>query len=157
MILRRATAEDLPALRDIAERAYSVYVERIGRRPRPMDDDYDERLRRARVFVADDGGVVVGLIVLIATPDHVLVENVAVDPAHQRAGIGRALLSLAEEYAGELGVDRLRLYTNVTMIENIRLYTRLGYEEDGRHIGDGFARVHMSKRVRTRRPRDARE
>ena len=144
MILRRANADDVSALHDIADRAYSVYVERIGRRPRPMDDDYDERIRAARVFVADDEGVV-GLIVLVATPDQVLVENVAVDPENQHAGIGSALLNLAEDYASGVGVGRLRLYTNVAMVENIRLYTRLGYEEDGRHIGDGFQRVYMSK------------
>jgi hypothetical protein len=33
------------------------------------------------------------------------------------------------------------------MVENMRLYARLGYEEDGRHIDEGFQRVHMSKRV----------
>lgn len=146
MILRRAKSDDVPALHDIAERAYGVDVERIGRRPAPMDDDYGERIRTARVFVADDDGVV-GLMVLIATPDHVLIENVAVDPDHQRGGIGRALLSLAEDCARELGLDRLRLYTNVAMVENIRLYTRLGHEEDGRHIGDNFQRVYMSKRL----------
>jgi ribosomal protein S18 acetylase RimI-like enzyme len=146
VILRRASADDVPALHDIAQRAYGVYVERIGRRPAPMDDDYHERIRAARVFVADDDGVV-GLIVLVATPDHVLIENVAVDPGHQRAGIGRALLSLAEDYAGELGLARLRLYTNVAMVENIRLYTGLGYEEDSRHITDGFERVYMSKHL----------
>ena len=41
MILCRASAGDVPALHDIAERGYGVYVERIGRRPAPMDDDYD--------------------------------------------------------------------------------------------------------------------
>lgn len=133
-------------MHDIVERAYGGYVERIGRRPAPMDDDYDERIRTARVLVADDDGVV-GLIVLVGTPDHVLIENVAVHPDRQRAGIGRALLSLAEDYAGELGLDRLRLYTNVVMVENIRPYTRLGYEEDGRHITNSFERVYMSKRL----------
>ena len=146
MILRRANADDAPALHDIAARAYAVYVERIGRRPRPMDDDYDKRIRAAQVFVADDEGVV-GLIVLVVAPDHVLVDNVAVDPDHQHAGVGRALLRLAEDYAGELGVDRVRLYTNVAMAENIRLHTRLGYEEDGRHISDSFQRVYISKRL----------
>ena len=87
-------------MHDIVERAYGGDVERIGRRPAPMDDDYDERIRTARVLVADDDGVV-GLIVLVGAPDHVLIANVAVHPDHQRAGIGRALLSLAEDYAGE--------------------------------------------------------
>jgi GNAT superfamily N-acetyltransferase len=146
VILRRANADDVPALRDIAVRAYGEYVERMGRRPSPMDDDYDERIRTARMYVADDAGVV-GLIVLVANPDHVLIENIAVDPDHQHAGIGRALLNLAEDYAGELGVGRVRLYTNIAMVENMRLYARLGYVEDGRHIDESCQRVYMSKRV----------
>jgi len=145
--LRPAIAADVPALRDLAERAYGVYVERIGRRPAPMNDDYGEKLRIAEVFVADDGGGVVGLIVLIPAADHVLIENVAVDPARQGAGIGRALLNLAEAYAGERGIDELRLYTNVTMVENIRLYTRLGYRETGRETTAAFRRVNFSKRL----------
>lgn len=45
MILSRARADDVPAMHDVVERAYGGYVERIGRRPAPMDDDYDERIR----------------------------------------------------------------------------------------------------------------
>ena len=58
MIIRRASAGDVPALEDIVERAYGVYVERIGRRPGPMDDDYAARVTAADVFVADDGAAV---------------------------------------------------------------------------------------------------
>jgi GNAT superfamily N-acetyltransferase len=43
---------------------------------------------------------VVGLIVLIEEADHVLVENVAVDPGRQGEGIGRALLAFAEGTGG---------------------------------------------------------
>jgi ribosomal protein S18 acetylase RimI-like enzyme len=147
LILRRAHADDVPALIDLAERAYGPYVERIGRRPAPMNDDYAEKVRKASVFVADDDERVVGLIVLIETPDHLLVENVAVDPDRQRSGIGRALLSLAETHAREQGLTQLRLYTNVVMVENIRLYTRFGYRETGRRVSSDFERVYFSKRV----------
>ena len=147
MILRRANADDAPALHDLAKRAYGIYIERIGRRPGPMDDDYDEKVRDACVFVADDDGRVVGLIVLIEAADHLLVENVAVDPDRQRSGIGRAMLNRAETHARERGLTELRLYTNVVMVENIRLYTRFGYRETGRRIGADFERVYFSKRL----------
>jgi ribosomal protein S18 acetylase RimI-like enzyme len=146
VIIRRASAGDVSAITDIVERAYGVYIERIGRRPGPMDDDYATRVREADVFVADDGAVA-GLIVLVPEPDHLLIENVAVDPERQRAGIGRALLAHAEEFARERGLAEIRLYTNVAMTENQRLYRGLGYCEDGRRIGSGFQRVYFSKRI----------
>ncbi len=149
MIVRPANAGDVPALRDIVQRAYSVYIERIGRRPGPMDDDYVALVREAHIFVAEDvsGDGVAGLIVLEATPDHVLIANVAVDPERQHGGIGRALLAYAEEFAVDRGLDEVRLFTHMTMTENQGLYRRLGYREDGREVGSEFARVYFSKRV----------
>lgn len=52
-LIRRADAAEALLLRDLVERVYSVYVERIGRRPAPMDDNYDEKAQQGRVFVAD--------------------------------------------------------------------------------------------------------
>lgn len=133
-------------MREIVAAAYGVYVERIGRRPAPMDDDYDERLRDGRLYVADDGSVA-GLIVLVPASDHLLVENVAVHPARQGEGIGRALLTYAEEYARELGLPELQLYTNAAMTENLAFYARLGYREVDRRTEEGFQRVFFSKPV----------
>ena len=137
---------DVVAVRTIVERAYGIYIERIGRRPAPMDDDYDERIREGKVFIADEKGVV-GLIVLSATRDFVLIENVAVDPAHQGAGIGRALLRFAETYAASRHIEELRLYTNAAMTENLALYPRLGYHEYDRRRENGFDRVFFSRRL----------
>jgi len=134
-------------LGEIVERAYGIYIERIGRRPAPMDDDYAEKLREGDVFVADDGGDVVGLVVLLVAQDHLLIENIAVDPEHQGRGIGRSLMAHAETYAGERRIPELRLYTNAAMSENLALYAHLGYSEDGRRVENGFERVFLSKRL----------
>jgi GNAT superfamily N-acetyltransferase len=142
--VRLARDDDVPLLRDLVERAYSPYIGRIGRRPSPMDDDYTEKVREGRVFVADDGDVT-GLIVLIAAPHHLLIENVAVDPDRQRTGVGRALMAYAETYAHEHGLRELRLYTNLKMTENLTLYPRLGYTEVDRRTENGFQRVFFSK------------
>jgi ribosomal protein S18 acetylase RimI-like enzyme len=112
-----------------------------------MDDDYAARVGDGRVWVADAGGEVAGLIVLIPHDDHLLVENVAVEPARQGQGIGRALLDFAERRAAELGIPELRLYTHVKMTENQALYVRLGYREVERRTENGFERVFMSKPV----------
>jgi len=144
MHIRQAQASDVSTIEDIVERAYSRYIQRIGRRPAPMDDDYAERIRRGQAFVAEDVHVT-GLIILIGEPDHVLIENVAVDLRHQGEGIGRALLDYAETSARALGAAELRLYTNAAMTENLVLYTRLGYQEIDRRTENGFERVFFSK------------
>jgi len=129
------------------QRAYGHYVERIGMRPGPMDADYEAVARGGDAWVADEGGEIAGLLVLEAHGDHLLIENVAVEPARQGQGIGRALLAFAEERAAELGLGELRLYTHIKMTENQALYARLGYREDERRCEQGFARVFMSKRL----------
>ena len=40
------------------------------------------------------------------------------------------------------------LHTHVLMVENIALYTRLGFVESGRVHEKGVARVYMVKRLR---------
>lgn len=148
--IRVGLAADAPLAREIAERAYGVYVERIGGRPAPMDADYGEAVRRGHLFVAEDDGVVVGLLVLVSEPDHLLIENVAVDPDRQGEGIGRALLAHAETCARGSDLTTLRLYTHVAMTENLRLYARLGYREDERRTDSGFERVFLSRRLAPR-------
>jgi GNAT superfamily N-acetyltransferase len=150
--VRLAIAADVEAIAGIVERAYGVYVERIGMRPGPMDADHAEKVRRGLVSVADEGGEVVGLIALVEFADRLLIENVAVDPARQGRGIGRGLLEFAEEEARRAGIGTLALYTHEKMTENLALYVRLGYEEDERREERGFSRVFMEKRLDPPRP-----
>lgn len=144
MTIRLARDADIPLLTDLVARAYGPYIHRIGRRPGPMDDDYTEKVRQRCVFIADDGGVA-GLIVLVTASDHLLIENVAVNPDRHGTGIGRALMAYAETYAYRRGLRELRLYTNAAMHENLTFYPYLGYTETDRGIDDGFQRVFFSK------------
>jgi len=74
-----------------------------------------------------------------------LLESVAVDPAHQGRGIGRSLIEHAERVAGDQGLGAVDLYTNALMTENLRLYPSLGYEVVDRRREDGFDRVYFRK------------
>ncbi len=116
MELRRATEADAQALAAIAAAAYSPYLERMeGLRPGPMDTDYASAVADTEAWVALHNGDVVGFVLLVGEVDHVLLENVAVVPEHHGRGVGRMLLELAEHRTAELGLDRVRLYTHVTM------------------------------------------
>ena len=76
-----------------------------------------------------------------------LLENVAVLPSHHGRGLGRALLELAEERATVAGLGRIRLHTHVSMVENQRLYERIGYAETHREGEPGWVRVFYEKRL----------
>lgn len=112
-----------------------------------MDDDYGALIAEGNVHVAAEDGRIAGVIVLRADGDHLLVENVAVDPPFQGRGCGRALLAFAEAHAISLGLGELRLYTNAAMKENLGMYRHLGWEEYDRHSRSGFSRVYLRKQL----------
>jgi galactokinase len=142
--IRPARPEEAGEAAALVQRAYGHYPERIGRRPSPMDDDYDALTAAGELWLLRDDRLA-GLVVLRDDEDYLLVDNVAVDPTRQREGLGRALLGFAEAEAVRRGRDQLRLYTNVAMVENIALYRRLGWEQFERS-GDGtYSRLHFRK------------
>lgn len=145
--LRPATEADVLRLTGLVQAAYGRYVERIGRPPRPMTDDYAAVVRDYRVTVAERNGQIVGLIVLGVDAEGFLVDNVAVDPSHQGSGVGRALLEHAEDAARDAGFDSIYLYTHEKMTENLTLYSRIGYVEyDRRDHGDARL-VYLRKQL----------
>jgi ribosomal protein S18 acetylase RimI-like enzyme len=145
MNIRPATTDDLAAVKACAEQAYALYVPRMGRNPAPMVADFGAQISAGHVHVIEVDGAVAGFIVLYLRGDHIHVENVAILPAVQGRGIGKALLAFAEGEAKRRGLAALELYTNAKMTENQTFYPRLGYTETGRHEEDGFARVFYRK------------
>jgi ribosomal protein S18 acetylase RimI-like enzyme len=147
-MIRRARPEDRAAIEAIVNAAYAIYVERIGKPPGPMLDDYAGLIADGMVSVlADADGTVAAVIVLVPQPDHLLLDNIAVRPDRQSRGLGRRLIEFAEDEARRLGFAELRLYTHEKMTENIALYARLGFVETGRGHQAGYDRVFMRKRV----------
>ncbi|MFZ0217256.1 MAG: GNAT family N-acetyltransferase [Candidatus Dormiibacterota bacterium] len=145
--LRRAVDTDVPALAALGRAAYAHYVPRIGHEPAPMTADYAAAVAAGEVWVAEHDDRVVGLVVLVPAVDHLLLENVAVNPDLQGAGVGTALLRLAEREAASRSLPAIRLYTNEAMTENLAYYPRRGYRETHRAIENGFRRVYFEKRL----------
>jgi ornithine cyclodeaminase len=149
--IRPARADDLPALRRLARRAYARYVARIGARPGPMDAERGPAVAEGRVHVVD-GPPLLGAIVLAPYADHLEVTEVTVDPAVQGAGLGRRLLAHAEGVAARAGLAQVRLDTNARMAESLALYGRLGYATGHRARRDGLERVFLHKAIGARPP-----
>jgi ribosomal protein S18 acetylase RimI-like enzyme len=142
-----ATSADVPAIERLVAAAYTKYIARIGKQPSPMLADYAALVAAGAVWVVTAGTSLAGIIVLRPHADHLLIENVAVSPAHQGQGFGRRLLAFAEQEARRQGHAEVRLYTHVRMHENLKLYASLGYEEIGRGHEAGYDRVFLRKRL----------
>jgi GNAT superfamily N-acetyltransferase len=144
-VLRPATDADVRAITDLVDAAYGPYVDRIGMRPGPLDEDYGEVIGERQVTVAESEGALVGVLVLSTTKDGFLIDNVAVHPAHRGKGVGRALLELAEAEARRAGFDSIYLFTHEGLVESRALYERIGYVEYERRPMEGFSLVFMRK------------
>jgi ribosomal protein S18 acetylase RimI-like enzyme len=147
LLLRLATAADVPRLTELVRAAYARYVDRLGGPPRPMTDDYAEVVHRHRVIVAERGREIVGLVVLGISDEGFFVDNVAVDRSQQGTGVGKALLEHAESAAREAGFDSIYLYTHERMAENLTLYSRIGYVEYDRRPHGGARIVYLRKEL----------
>jgi N-acetylglutamate synthase-like GNAT family acetyltransferase len=112
-----------------------------------MDADYAKAIATNEVWVVTDEGRIVGALVLRIEPDHVFIDNVAVEPDSQGKGIGQALLEQAEVRAAALRVPEVRLLTHKLMNENRAMYAQLGWEEAEHRTEGRFSRVYFRKPV----------
>ncbi len=143
---RHARPGEADALRRIVHEAYAHYIERMGKPPGPMLDDYARRIEDGQVWVLEADGTIAGILVLEDDGQGaLLLDNIAVAPSAQGQGVGRRLVAFAESEARRRGCHQVRLYTHVLMVENIALYGRLGFRETGRVSEKDFDRIYMAK------------
>ncbi|KAJ5242621.1 acetyltransferase [Penicillium citrinum] len=148
--INEATAEDIPDIRKMVDKAYSKYIDRIGKPPAPMTEDYHSEIEENSVYVLkDNSGSLIGLLVLVCRPESGTMEikNLVVDPKAQGHGYVRVLMNHADSMALSHGIHTIELYTNVKMYENITLYAKLGFSEVERRIENGFERVYFRKEL----------
>jgi GNAT superfamily N-acetyltransferase len=137
-----------------ARRVVEVYVESwnvgfVGLMPPiALDDGRVERWAGelsggpARWWVAEYGGVIVGLVGIGPSRDPVdpglgELDTIAVDPAHWRTGVGRALMRTAIEGLTDDGYPEAILWTLAKYAQGQRFYESTGWHADGNTRDDG--------------------
>jgi ribosomal protein S18 acetylase RimI-like enzyme len=84
------------------------------------------------VFIARDGGPIVGSLTLVVFPVptglRAWIEDVVVDSAARGRGVGEALTNAAIEESRRRGVRSIDLTTRPSRVVPTRLYARLGFE-----------------------------
>lgn len=101
-------------------------------------DKLCEVVEVAEVWAAKNeaSGPVIGTVTLTPKKKVLYVGKLAV--RSPRAGLGRALMALAEDRAGALGYSWLELESRVELVEVHDVFKRLGYREVGRTTHDGY-------------------
>lgn len=138
--IREATEADLPRLLDLY-----FQLSQLGSRPeaapRPVTEAHRAALRvlhadpRATCLVLEADGQVVGTLTLyvLANLSHggrpfAVVENVVTDAAVRGRGLGRLLMTRAEELARQHGCYRIVLTSHRRRVDAHRFYERLGFQ-----------------------------
>ena len=132
--IRPARPDDGPALQDIERRAGERFRD-IGM-PEIADDDppslevLDGYADAARSWVAAGADhLPVGYLLVDVVDGCAHVEQVSVDPDHQGAGIGRALLDHVRRWAASSGLAAVTLTTFRDVPWNAPLYRHLGFRD----------------------------
>ena len=122
---RRATPEDIPRLIEIRG---AVQENRLSDPASVTRQDYERFVRQGRVWVAEVSGRIAGFSA--SDPGDGTIWALFVDPGHQGAGLGAALLDRACADLAQDGCATARLSTDPgTRAE--RLYRRLGWVDRG--------------------------
>jgi ribosomal protein S18 acetylase RimI-like enzyme len=104
-------------------------------------DTVREDLERAGGAIAWLDSEPVGCLRFEVEDEHLHVRRVAVPPAHQRRGIGTALMLWAHNHARSLGRYEIRLGVRKQLPGNQAFYKRLGYRVVARHHHPGRKEV----------------
>jgi GNAT superfamily N-acetyltransferase len=140
--LREASEEDIPAILDLyaasgLERT-SAEVEGFTVEEARAHLAVLRSYPSYRAFVAVLEGKIVGTYELLLMDNLAkrgrragIAEDVAVDPAYQKLGVGRAMMLHAKEECRRAGCYKLTLSSNLRREEAHRFYEALGFEKHG--------------------------
>jgi ribosomal protein S18 acetylase RimI-like enzyme len=102
---------------------------------RPWNDSHKDIQRKMTTqpelfFVGELNGKIIATVMAGFDGHRGWVNYLAVDPAHQRAGIGRLLMKHVEDTLCTLGCPKLNLQVRATNRAASQFYERLGYSMD---------------------------
>lgn len=149
--MRSATNDDIITAARMVFESYAPYIPIMGRIPPTIFEDFGCHILNGNLWILEQDSLPAGMVVLTPQQDHLLLQCMCVTPANQGCGLGRLILRFSEQQARTMGLSCIRLYTNSLMERNQRIYRKQGYRETHRTAYDWGWRVHMEKRLGSRR------
>ena len=129
--IRQSQPEDAAALaRLVTDLGYPVAAAEMAARLGSLSPDH-------RTLVAEVDGTIAGFVGMVKFPIYEAstpigyILALSVSPAHQRQGIGKALMAAAEKCLLDLGVKDVRVTSGLHRPEAHGFYEALGYAKTG--------------------------
>jgi ribosomal protein S18 acetylase RimI-like enzyme len=128
-VIRRATVDDLPVVRELWEALYTECPEPEHRRKDwdAVADDVRHGIEEHVVLIAEDDGAPAGLLIAYPRKERVgYLSDLYVRPDRRGAGLARELL---REAAGRLDGDVVELDVDASNTGARSFYERIGFRE----------------------------
>ncbi len=127
---RPAVEHDVPAIVDLINRAFAV--EKFFKSGDRIDvAGLTEMMLHGEFLLLESGTGLIACVYIKITGERAYAGTLAVDPSQQKAGIGRRMMSEAEDYARARGCEVLDIRIVNVRPELSEIYTRLGFVRTG--------------------------
>jgi ribosomal protein S18 acetylase RimI-like enzyme len=136
IIVRRATGSDLPAISGLMEQlGYPAAAIELNRRFLTVWHNRQEH----RLLVAEYETALAGLIHLtirhtLTRDNFIEIVSLVVAESLRRRGIGRMLVREAEQWASDLKLTSIRLYSDAVRISGQQFYVQNGYVKENEAV-----------------------
>src|SRR3954466_2074036 len=128
--IRPATPADRPRLIALINAAFSIETFLEG--TRTDDERLSAMMQKGEILLAaDSSGQILASIYAENRGNRGYLGQLAVDPAHQRSGFGKQLLSAAENHFRARGCEAIDITVLSLRPELLPIYRRLGFIETG--------------------------
>ena len=128
--IRPATESDFPALLDVQQIAFGEYagIYKVSGWTTETLESLKEDAREKHIFVAEEGGTIVGSVRFWTVAGVCVIRLLSVSPAHQRQGVGKSLIRKIES----MTTDAHKFYacTMLRTARNIQFFMQLGYRAE---------------------------
>ncbi len=129
-MLRKAGATDLHAIVELINRAFSI--ESFFKTGERIDaTQLTEMMKNGEFLLLESAGALIACVFVKITGERAYAGTLAVDPAQQKAGLGRRLMREAEDYARARGCEVLDIRIVNVRPELSEIYTKLGFVPTG--------------------------
>ncbi|MFE0025627.1 GNAT family N-acetyltransferase [Amycolatopsis sp. NPDC059021] len=153
-MIRSASREDLPVLRDIERAAGAPFRElgmtAIAEDEPPSIEELAAFQRAGRAWVCtDEHDRPVAYVLAEVVDGFAHIEQVSVRPSHAHRGLGRSLIDVVDAWAAEQGLAGLTLTTYATVPWNAPYYQRLNFEiVADAELSDGLRTIRRHEAAR---------
>jgi GNAT superfamily N-acetyltransferase len=150
--IRSARVEELPLLAQIERSAAALFLDTpyaFLANDEPLSLDFvQQRFQPGQVWVAvDKQDVVVGFAITREVDDTIYLQEMDVDPAHGRRGLGAALVETVCTWAKLQGHKAISLSTFRDLPWNAPFYAKLGFRIlDESELSIGFQQIRRQER-----------